>query len=97
MMSVMAFISWPLTPTLNVIERQGSQLAWDIGRSILVVGAMLVCIRMGYAARWTILAYALAMSVGYAAHLVLSNRLLLRYIEDRNIEDQNSASGNLRP
>jgi O-antigen/teichoic acid export membrane protein len=66
------FVSWPLLPTLNLLERQGWQLAWDSGRLALGAGAVALAHTLGWSARAAIAAYGTALIVSYAAHLIAS-------------------------
>lgn len=71
-----AFIVWPLSPTLNLLERQSLQLAWDSGRLLLAVGSLFLAHRLGYSARGAIAAFGVAMGIGYAAYLFISYRAI---------------------
>jgi O-antigen/teichoic acid export membrane protein len=72
-----AFIVWPLTPTLNILERQSWQLAWDASRVVLALGSLFVAHRMGYTVRGAIGVFSVAMGLGYVAYLMLSYRAIL--------------------
>lgn len=80
-MHYLAFISWPLTPTLNILEQQVWQLAWDLGRLGLTLGSLWIVFHMGGSARGAIGGFAAAMWLGYAAHLLLSHRAIAKRIK----------------
>lgn len=80
-MHYMAFISWPLTPTLNILEQQFLQLGWDLGRLGLTVGFLLLAHHWGGSARGAVGALGAAMLVGYAAHLLLSHYAIKKRIQ----------------
>jgi O-antigen/teichoic acid export membrane protein len=62
------FINSPVTQTLNVLERQRAQFAWDISRLIVTLSAIAIPHRLGYGAGTAVLAYGIAMSLMYAVH-----------------------------
>src|SRR5262249_30331060 len=72
LMHYAAFVSWPLTPTLNLLEQQLWQFAWDAGRLILTLGSLWVVSSFGGSARMAIAAFGLTMLLGYISHLLLS-------------------------
>jgi O-antigen/teichoic acid export membrane protein len=63
-----SFINSPVTMTLNILERQKAQFAWDASRLALTVFAMVLPYRLGYSARTAILLYGVAMTLMYAVH-----------------------------
>ena len=65
------FFIWPMMPTLNILEHQHWQLAWDVGRLVLCIACMAAAQYLGRSPLWVITAYALAMTLGYIAHAVL--------------------------
>ena len=69
-MDYVAFIIWPVMPTLNLLEKQGWQLAWDIGRLGLTLSSLWAAHHYGATPRIAILAFGLAMLIGYVAHLL---------------------------
>ncbi|HTY08889.1 MAG TPA: lipopolysaccharide biosynthesis protein [Candidatus Edwardsbacteria bacterium] len=71
-MHYVAFVAWPLTPTLNLLEHQHWQLAWDILRLAATAAALLLCHHWGCSARVGMAAYGVAMTAAYLAHLLLS-------------------------
>jgi len=71
-MQFLGFISWPVNPTLSILERPSIQLAWDIGRGTLAIGTLIFCHLLNLGARQTIFAYGCAMSIAYVMHLALS-------------------------
>ena len=66
------FVAGPLSQTLNVLERQDLQLAWDAGRLLLVIGAFWLGAASDWPPAWTISAFSIAMLVSYLALLVLA-------------------------
>ncbi len=75
------FINSPVTMTLNILERQKSQLAWDASRLVLTVLAMVLPEYLGYGARTTILAYSVVMTLMYAVHWTLSYSAIRDVVE----------------
>lgn len=59
------FVVAPLSSTLNVLEHQRWQVAWDFGRLVAVVGSLLACARAGLDARTALAVYAVVASVAY--------------------------------
>lgn len=72
LMHFAAFIAWPLTPTLNVLERQFLQLAWDLGRLVLTLGGIWVAYRFGWAPRGAIALFGASILFSYLSYLALS-------------------------
>ena len=71
-MFAVQFVAVPLSQTLNVLERQGLQLAWDAGRCILVVAALLVPRLMNVGDVGAITAYSVSMLIAYVFLLAMS-------------------------
>ena len=67
-----SFIDSPLGITLNVLEHQGAQFAWDLSRLILTFLAIAAPHILGYGPRIAILAYSAAMTFMYCIHWVQS-------------------------
>jgi len=63
-----SFINSPVTQTLNVLERQWAQFAWDISRLIVTVTAIVIPHWMGYGAGFAVLVYGIAMTTMYCVH-----------------------------
>jgi O-antigen/teichoic acid export membrane protein len=63
-----SFIDSPVTMTLNILERQRAQFAWDISRLILIVIAIALPYHLGYGPRVVVQAYGVAMTVMYGIH-----------------------------
>ena len=80
LMHFVAFISWPLTPTLNILEQQFWQLAWDTGRLVFTLGSLWLAYHWGWPARGAIGAFGAAMLLGYVAHLLLSHLAIAQRI-----------------
>lgn len=78
-MSAMAAIQLavvPVSQTLNLLERQDLQLAWDAGRGVLVVAVLGTAGALGVTPLSAIIAYCAAMSLAYLALLALAVRAL---------------------
>ena len=67
-----SFINSPVTQTLNVLERQWMQFAWDISRLVVTVAAIAIPHWLGYGSRVAVLAYGVAMSLMYCVHWIQS-------------------------
>jgi len=67
-MFYLSFIDSPVTMTLNILERQRAQFAWDISRLILNVVAIVLPYRLGYGPRVVVQSYGVAMTVMYGIH-----------------------------
>jgi O-antigen/teichoic acid export membrane protein len=67
-MCLASFINSPVTMTLNILERQRAQFAWDASRLALTVFSMTLPYHFGYGARFSILAYGVAMTLMYGIH-----------------------------
>jgi O-antigen/teichoic acid export membrane protein len=66
------FIDSPVNMTLNILERQRAQLAWDLCRLALTLFAIVLPYHLGYEPKIAILAYGVAMTLMYAIHWTLS-------------------------
>ena len=67
-----SFIDSPLGITLNVLEHQGAQFAWDLSRLILTFLAIAAPHFLAIGPRIAILAYSAAMTLMYCIHWVQS-------------------------
>jgi O-antigen/teichoic acid export membrane protein len=81
LMFLAGFINSPVQMTLNILERQHSQLAWDISRLALTVLAIVLPFRFGYGPRAAIFAYGAAMSIMYVVHWAMSHHAINGCIE----------------
>jgi O-antigen/teichoic acid export membrane protein len=63
-----SFINSPVTMTLNILERQRAQFAWDASRLLLTVVSMALPHYFGFGPRVAILSYAIAMTLMYSIH-----------------------------
>lgn len=70
------FVSVPLSQTLILVGRTAEQLLWDIGRFVVVVGAVVVAIRMDATADRTVLVLGTAMFVCYTVQWVMNYRVV---------------------
>lgn len=76
-MFLVQFAVVPLSQTLNILERQEVQLAWDAGRLVMVLSAFGLAMILGWPALYALIAFAVAMSLAYALLFGL-NALALR-------------------
>jgi O-antigen/teichoic acid export membrane protein len=90
-----ALMSWPLMPTLNLLEEQTWQLCWDIGRFILTLGSLWAAHRLGWSPRGAITAFAAAMLLGYVTHLLLSRHAIRKRI--RHVQQESAAAAISQP
>lgn len=67
-----SFINSPVTQTLNVLERQWAQFAWDISRLMVTVFAIAIPHWLGYGAEIAVLIYGIAMTLMYCIHWMQS-------------------------
>jgi O-antigen/teichoic acid export membrane protein len=79
------FVVWPLIPTLNVLELQGWQFMWDLGRLVLSVGFIVLAFVLGLSPRYAVAFYGLGMLIGYLAHLGLSWIAIRRRIKSASM------------
>lgn len=63
-----SFINSPVVMTLNILERQRAQFAWDISRLVLTGAAIVLPHYLGYGLRVAILSYGIMMTVMYGIH-----------------------------
>lgn len=75
-MFAVQFAVVPLSQTLNVLERQDLQLAWDASRLVLVVAGLVAASQLGWTATTAILAYGIAMTVAYVILFFLSDAMI---------------------
>ena len=62
------FINSPVTMTLNILERQRAQVAWDGARLALTFLSMLLPCHFGFGPRIAILGYGISMTLMYGVH-----------------------------
>ncbi|WP_251106323.1 lipopolysaccharide biosynthesis protein [Alloacidobacterium dinghuense] len=63
-----SFINSPVTMTLSILERQRSQLVWDVSRLALTIGSITLPFHLGFGTRIAILCYGAAMTLMYGIH-----------------------------
>lgn len=80
LMHYVAFVGWPMTPTLNVLEEQFWQLGWDAGRLVLTLSSLWFAHHWGWSATGAIASFGGAMLVGYVVHMLLSYRAIMKKI-----------------
>lgn len=71
-MQFVGIIAWPLIPTLNLLERQSWQLAWDIFRLLLVIMVLSITHHYNISTRMSLFCFGMAMLLSYLIHLGLS-------------------------
>lgn len=74
-MFLVQFVASPLSQTINVLERQDIQFAWDAGRLVLVVGSLLLANGLGWSPTTAIGAMSSALALAYIALVLISWRL----------------------
>jgi O-antigen/teichoic acid export membrane protein len=81
-MHYLAFVSWPLTQTLNILEQQFWQLSWDASRMFLTCGSLWVVFHWRGSARVAIGALSATMFLSYAVHLVVCELAIRKRIRE---------------
>lgn len=71
-MQILGFITWPLIPTLNLLEKQRTQFLWELSRLVASTWILIYFSQKGTDVREAILGYSLVMTLFYALHLILS-------------------------
>jgi len=66
------FINSPVQWTLNILEHQRAQLAWDVSRFFVTIFALALPHRFGYGPRIAVFYYGLAMTLMYTIHWLQS-------------------------
>ena len=82
MMHYVSFITWPLMPTINILERQFLQLAWEVSRLVLNLGALWLAYHWGWSARAAVAVFGGTMLLSYAAHLLISHLAIAKRIRE---------------
>jgi O-antigen/teichoic acid export membrane protein len=77
------FINAPVTMTLNILERQRAQFAWDGSRLALTVVSIALPHHLHYGPRIAILFYGVAMTLMYGIHWTQSY-YAIKYCADRS-------------
>lgn len=78
------FINSPVQWTLNILEHQRAQLAWDLSRLLVTIFAIGLPNRFGYGPRIAILFYGIAMTLMYAIHWTQSRYAIKRCVNSAN-------------
>lgn len=73
-MFLLQFMAVPLSQTLNILEHQTLQLAWDAARLVAMLVAIYVLARLGLGPLWVVSAFGVIMTVLYALMLWLVDR-----------------------
>ncbi|MDM4718314.1 oligosaccharide flippase family protein [Micromonospora sp. WMMA1363] len=71
------FVASPLSQTLIVFGRQGLQLTWDVGRVLVVTGAVGLTVLTGGSALTAVWAFGLSAAVTYGASWLLALRTVV--------------------
>ncbi|NPA79358.1 MAG: oligosaccharide flippase family protein, partial [Gammaproteobacteria bacterium] len=74
------FVVVPLSQTLNLVERQDWQMAWDFSRLVLVVGVFILAKFLDWDFVRTFAVYSLVSTLMYLAFYVLMRRALIRRV-----------------
>lgn len=82
LMFLLQFVSLPLSQTLNVLERLGTQLAYDVVRLILGVGALATAHALGAGPVEAVAAYGAGMTVAFGANILINARAVRRRVRD---------------
>jgi O-antigen/teichoic acid export membrane protein len=93
--SVFPFIAGGLTQTLNILERQSLQLAWDALRMLITCGVMYGVYLAQCSARCAILAYVLSLLITYVALLLLAYLAVLQHAQRNRPAEAQSVDGTL--
>jgi len=72
MMFYAGFINSPVQWTLNILEHQRAQLAWDVSRFFVTLIALALPHRFGYGPRIAVFCYGVSMTLMYAIHWLQS-------------------------
>lgn len=76
-MLLLQFVSLPLSQTLNILERLGTQLAYDTVRLVLGLGGLTAAYLLGASPVTAVAAYGAGMAIAYALNVAI-NRAALR-------------------
>lgn len=76
---LLAFVIFPVSQTLNILEYQGLQLVWDLGRSLLVGGVFVVAVMEKWDPANTIRGLSGILSVGYIGLFLMIHFAIQRY------------------
>lgn len=77
-LSAAQFVAVPVSETLNFLERQDLQLAWDAGRLVLVLAVLGAAFALGASPMQAVSAFCAVMALAYLALLLLCARALRR-------------------
>jgi len=82
-MYLSAFVTGPLSYTFSIMERQDLAIIWSGGRLLLSAGSIYLAYILGWNAVNAIIAYSLAMLVGYLSLFSLSALAIRGQIKNR--------------
>jgi len=84
MMFYAGFINSPVQWTLNILEHQRAQLAWDVARFFVTFFALSLPHRLGYGPRIAVFYYGVAMTLMYAIHWAQSHWAIKQCVKAAN-------------
>jgi O-antigen/teichoic acid export membrane protein len=96
-MAAIQLVVVPVSQTLNLLERQDLQLAWDVGRTVLIVASLGAATALGLTPLVTIAVYAAAMAIAYLVLLALAARVLRAASGGPGAADPAAAPGAAEP
>jgi O-antigen/teichoic acid export membrane protein len=73
---LLAFVAWPLSSTLLLLEKQRVQFVWDLGRMGLTVSTIYLSHKFGASPRLALGLFSVAMFFGYATYLLVCYHIL---------------------
>ena len=87
-MFLVQFIVVPLSQTLNILERQDWQLAWDLGRFLLVICAFMIANMLKLSGLQAIILYGFVITIAYVGLFALSS-IAVKTNKEVNIDKVN--------
>lgn len=85
-MFLLQFVVSPLSQTLTILEKQGSQLAFNVGRLSSVLGSLTVAYVAGASPRLALAVFTAATVVTYVVYLVMCKRAVRSLLTAREAE-----------
>jgi O-antigen/teichoic acid export membrane protein len=82
----LGFVSWPVIPTLSILERQSIQFVWDVARSVLCTGTLIICHLYRLGARQTVFAFGVVTAASYLTHIILSKTAIHTRIKQQALD-----------
>ena len=84
-MYLLQFITLPLSSTLLLLEKQGLQLLWDVGRMVTVLGTLFVPVSMGWGPAWAVGLFGLSMGILYLFLILLIRKATRQLSEEPHV------------